>query len=79
MFKYYKVSMERGHTGRKYYRLDCCFYVKAKSMIDAMDFAKQMPGMKHGKMPMFAKEITAEEYYEGRKINAYIKSGAKCH
>lgn len=78
MIKYYKVSVERGHTGRKHYRLDCCFFVKAGNMVEAMDFAKNMPGMKHGRCPMFAKEITAAEYFEGRKVNAYVKSGAKC-
>ena len=77
MVKYYKVFMERGHTGRKRYKLDAMFYVKASNMIEAMDVAKAMPGMKHNKMPMMAREISWEEFCEGRGYNAYERCGAK--
>ena len=75
--KYYRVYVERGHTGRKHYKLDAMFYIKASNLIEAMDVAKAMPGIKHSKCPMMAKEISWEEFCEGKGYNAYFRSGAK--
>lgn len=70
--KYYKVTVERGHLGA-HKDLETTFYFFADNAYDAICMAKRMPGVKHHKMPINAKEITEEEYNEGRKISAYHK------
>ena len=71
---YYKVSTLRGHQGRGRF-VDITFYVIAKDALHAMNIAKKKPGVKHSRMVISCKQITAQEYIEGRKFSAYHPSG----
>lgn len=73
-FKYYKVTVERGHVGVGN-SIETVFYFKARDAYDAMCLAKKMPSVKHGKVPLKTEEITAEEYYKGRQTSSYHKEG----
>lgn len=72
--KFYKVIVERGHMGVGN-SLETVFYFKAVSAYDAMCMAQKMPSVKHSRVPLKTIEITAEEYYEGRKTSSYHKEG----
>ena len=72
--KFYKVTVERGHMGVGK-ALETVFYFKAQNAYHAMCLAQKMPSVKHTKLPLKTEEITAEEYYEGRKKSAYHKDG----
>lgn len=74
--RYYKAIMPRGHVGIGH-SADITFYFKAKDIISAMNQAKKMGGVKHTKMPLNMKQITEQEYLEGRKENAYVRAMAK--
>lgn len=69
--KYYKIGCMMGHHGIKRHG-ELFFYFKAPDMMTAMDMGKRMPAVKHDKPIMYGKEITKEEYTEGRKASAYI-------
>lgn len=68
--RYYKVTTRRGHLGSGK-GLDITFYIKAYQITDAVRQARSMPGVKHSKYISSAKEITLEEYLEGRTRSAY--------
>lgn len=68
--KYYSVTCHRGHCGTKQ-SSDITFVFESLNMLAAMDMAKRMPGVKHSRMIVGAKEITKEEYLEYRQISAY--------
>ena len=72
--KFYKVTVERGHMGVGK-ALETVFYFKAQNAYDAMCLAKKMPSVKHQRVPLKTVEITADEYYEGRKTSAYHTNG----
>lgn len=72
--KFYRVTVERGHMGVGN-SLETVFYFKAASAYDAMCLAQNMPSVKHKRVPLKTEEITAEEYYEGRKTSAYHRDG----
>lgn len=68
--RYYKVSCPRGHFG-KGRAGDITFAFMADNALAAMDKARRMPGVKHTAMVYKTTEITANEYYEFRKVSAY--------
>lgn len=67
--------MKRGHAGNGRY-VPIRFGVVAENMIAAIDFAKQMPGVKHnsGTAVLSAAEISREQYIEIRRMSAYERS-----
>jgi hypothetical protein len=53
------------------------FAIKANNLIQAQDIARRMPSVKHTRMIMCGHEISAEEYFEYRKVSAYERYGEK--
>ena len=70
--KYYKVVCIRAHRGNKNCNNLIGFFFEAHNAVEAMNLGKRMPGVKHDRMPVRVEEITAEEYFEGRKVSAYV-------
>lgn len=70
--KYFKVYTNRGHLGAGKSG-EIFFYIKAKQICDAVEYAQKMPAVKHSQFVTAAKEILLEEYIEGRKISAYAR------
>ena len=70
--KYYEVTVPRGHWGCGKAG-EITFYFKAYDAYHAMMLAKKMPSVKHGKLCFRTREITAEEYYEKRKVSSYVR------
>lgn len=68
--KYYMVTCPRGHCGNGQYT-EITFAISARNMLDAMDKAKRMPGVKHTRAILMAREVSYEEYSEYRKVSAY--------
>lgn len=68
--KYYSVTCHRGHCGIGH-SSEITFAFEAANLLAAMDMAKRMPGVKHTRMVIGAKEITEEEYLGYRQISAY--------
>ena len=64
------IKARHGHVGSKKF-LPIVFGIAANDLIEAMDMAKQMPGVKHSAMILSGKEITFDEYCDIRKISAY--------
>ena len=71
--KYFKTIMKMGHVGKGKYR-EIPIYVYGKTFLEAMDFAKKLPGIKHGRSPLYMLEITKEEFDEGMAKNEYKKA-----
>ena len=70
MVKYYMFTCARGHCGTGN-ETEIKFAIMANNMIEAMDKAKQMPSVKHTRLPLYGKEIPFEEYIAYRQVNAY--------
>ena len=70
--RYFLVMCPHGHHGNGQY-CEITFAFEARNMLDAMDKAKRMPGVKHTRMILKAQEITHAEYTEFRKVSAYKK------
>lgn len=68
--KYYAVTCHKGHCGRGR-SVEITFAFQAGNLLSAMDKAKRMPGVKHTRMIISAKEITSQEYVKYRQISAY--------
>lgn len=68
--KFYSITCHRGHCGIGR-SSEITFVFQTNNLLDAMDSAKRMPGVKHTRMIISAKEITEQEYYRYRKISAY--------
>ena len=68
--KYYKVQVTLGHLGAGY-GLEAWLYIKSKNMFNAMKKAQKFPGVKHGRLPQYAIEISKEEYCQGIKEKNY--------
>lgn len=66
---YYKAHAASGHMGSRN-EGELIFYIKAKSIIEAMKIAKKFPAVKHSRTPNLVM-ITEEEYNEGIKVSAY--------
>ena len=68
--KYFMVVCHRGHCGTGH-STEIKFAFIASNAIEAMDKARKMPSVKHTRLAMIVKEITATEYNEYRQISAY--------
>ena len=68
--KFYKVQVTLGHLGCGY-GLEAWLYVKAKNMYSAIKKAQKFPGVKHGRLPKQALEISKEEYVTGLEEENY--------
>lgn len=68
--KYYRVSCHYGHQGSGR-SVPITFYISANNALEASLKARRMSGVKHTKPVMSCVSISAEEYWEGRKISAY--------
>ena len=66
----YKVMVKRGHCGSGNY-LPITFTFVAENIIEAMDRAKAMPGVKHSADIISASEVTWQEYTCLRGHSAY--------
>ena len=71
--RFYRVSVKRGHCGAGYF-LPITFAIAANNIVDAMDHAKRMPGVKHDRFILSADEISFREYCVLRKQSAYERS-----
>ena len=72
MTKYYSVTCHRGHCGIGR-STEITFVFEAANLLEAMDEARRMPGVKHTRMIIGAKEISQSEYLEYRSISAYAR------
>lgn len=68
--KYFMVICHRGHCGTGH-STEIKFAFIANNAIEAMDKARKMPSVKHTRLAMIVREITAIEYNEYRQISAY--------
>ena len=68
--KFYSVTCKQGHHGNGHYQ-PLVFAVAAPTAIEAMDFAKQMPGVKHHALILELQEIPFREYCRLRQVSAY--------
>lgn len=73
MKKYYRMIVRIGHNGAGRTR-EVPVYVFAKDMSSAIKRAMNLPAVKHSEIPLTAKEITKEEFEQGRKENLYLKT-----
>lgn len=74
--KYYKVLCQRGHVGTKRSNT-ITFFFEASNLLEAMTKGRNMPGVKHSRLPLECKEITHTEYMQNRNRNAYEAAFAK--
>ena len=76
MERYWKVTVTRGHMGMGNDTGMLTFYIIAPNIIEASRKALWKPGVEHrGRVPLNAREISREEYLEGRKESAYERNG----
>lgn len=68
--KFWQVTCKQGHQGKGRYQ-PIVFAIAANTIIDAMDHAKAMPGVKHQDMILGCEEISFKEYCDLRKVSAY--------
>ena len=61
-----------GHGGRGKAK-EVPVFIAADNMSEAMAKAMQLPAIKHDHLPLSAKEITKEEFDQGRQENVYIR------
>ena len=74
--KYFAVTCKHGHHGaKKYYPIT--FAVCAPTMLDACDYARSMPGVKHSQTVIGCVEISFESYLRLRRKSAYERAGVK--
>ena len=70
--KYYKIQVELGHLGCGK-SLPSWVYIKAKTILKAIEVAQKFPAVKHSKLPLKAIEITEEEYLVGIESKNYYE------
>lgn len=70
--RYFKVVAKGGHVGTGKYK-PLSFAFAAENILEAMDRAKAMPGVKHSDIGaiLSAREVTYEEFERLRRISAY--------
>lgn len=71
--KYYAVTCIKGHQGVGNDDRTITFYFRTKDSYDAMQKGRKMPGVKHSRLPLSVKEISKNQYLDGRKVSAYAK------
>ena len=76
MMRFFAVTCKHGHHGAKNY-CPITFAVAAMSALEACEYAKSMPGVKHDKTVLRCNEISFSEYASLRKISAYERAGFK--
>ena len=69
--KYYKVQVKLGHLGMGK-DLPSWVYIKARDILKAITKARNIPAVKHSRLPLEAIEISEEEYKEGIKNRDYF-------
>jgi len=74
--RYFAVTCKHGHHGAKNY-YPITFAVAANTAMDACDYAKAMPGVKHGQTVIGCQEISFTAYAQLRKTSAYERAGIK--
>ena len=74
--KYFAVTCKHGHHGAKNY-FPITFAVAAQSLLEACDYARAMPGVKHGQTVIKCQEISFSAYAKLRQISAYERAGFK--
>lgn len=70
--KYFKVQVQLGHLGPKK-ELPALIFIKSKSILNAITKAKNIPAVKHSKLPPQTIEITEEEYNAGIESQNYYE------
>lgn len=68
--RYFLVTCPRGHMGANHYT-EITFALYANNLLDALQVARKMPGVKHSKLPFSGKEISYEEYKKYKSKGAY--------
>ena len=68
--RYFLVTCVRGHTGKKK-GMEISFAIRANNLVDAIEQARKMPGVKHHRPALYGREITQEEYVLRRNKGAY--------
>ena len=71
--RYFLITCPRGHCGVGQYT-DISFAIAARNLLEAMDKAKRMPGVKHTRAILAGKEITFDEYKKFRSVSAYERN-----
>ena len=74
--KYYAVTCKHGHHGAKNF-YPITFAVCANTVLDACEYAKQMPGVKHDQTVIGCREISFADYITLRSKSAYERAGIK--
>lgn len=74
--RYYAVTCKHGHHGARNY-MPITFAVEALSALEACEFAKAMPGVKHDQTVIECKEIPVDTYQQLRSVSAYERAGVK--
>ena len=74
--RYFAVTCKHGHHGARRY-LPITFAVAANTAIEACDYARAMPGVKHDQTVIACKEIGYSRYAKLRSISAYERAGFK--
>lgn len=70
IMKYYSVVVKMGHLGTGNF-IPVKLYIKASNIMSATKKAQKFPGVKHGRLPLTAKEIGQEEYELGLQNSEY--------
>lgn len=75
MMNYYRIEVRAAHLAHISEKESLYFYFKARSVMDAIRLARQMPGVKHSRADTVqsVKQITQEEYRIGRQESAYTR------
>lgn len=68
--RYFAVTCAHGHHGNGRF-VPITFVFESENMIDAMDRAKAMPGVKHHRPVIACREITESEYNRLMQSSAY--------
>ena len=76
MIKYYMITCHRGHLGTGN-STEIKFAIKAQNLLQACDIARKMPSVKHTRLIINGYEITAQEYFDYRKMSAYERYGER--
>lgn len=74
--KFYAVTCKHGHHGAKNYQ-PITFAVAANTALEACDYAKAMPGVKHDQTVIGCQEIPFSQYAKLRKTSAYERGNFK--
>ena len=74
--RYFAVTCKHGHHGAKQY-MPITFAVAAGTALEACDYARAMPGVKHDQTVINCVEIPFDHYILMRQRSAYERAGVK--